>query len=172
MKVGVIAASVAALATMAFANTAMAQTGQTDVCPTYDGKYELGGGWEGVSVAGITIGAASDEQVTVTVAAGYTLTQLCYKTGQGGGGATSVDVPIVGPATFTISKTNTGGGISHITFDTSVTVVVVTDLCPNIDGNQDLVPAGMIKNEAGNCVAPTPPTPPTDLCPNIDGNQD
>src|SRR6187551_2330338 len=43
-----------------------------------------------------------------------------------------------------------------------------TDVCPNIEGNQADVPAGMIKNEQGNCVTPTPPT---DVCPNIDGNQ-
>ena len=47
MKVGVIAASVAALVTMVFASAAMAQTGQTEVCASYDGKYELDGGWEG-----------------------------------------------------------------------------------------------------------------------------
>ncbi len=44
-----------------------------------------------------------------------------------------------------------------------------TDVCPNIDGNQATVPAGLIKDEEGNCV--TPPPPPTDVCPNIDGNQ-
>ena len=44
-----------------------------------------------------------------------------------------------------------------------------TDVCPNIDGNQATVPAGLVKDEEGNCV--TPPPPPTDLCPNIDGNQ-
>src|SRR6187551_1515420 len=43
-----------------------------------------------------------------------------------------------------------------------------TDVCPNIEGNQADVPAGMIKNEQGNCVTPTPPT---DVCPNIEGNQ-
>jgi uncharacterized repeat protein (TIGR01451 family) len=43
-----------------------------------------------------------------------------------------------------------------------------TDVCPNIEGNQADVPAGMVKNEQGNCVTPTPPT---DVCPNIEGNQ-
>ena len=44
-----------------------------------------------------------------------------------------------------------------------------TDVCPNIEGNQATVPAGMVKDEQGNCV--TPPPPPTDVCPNIEGNQ-
>ena len=39
-------------------------------------------------------------------------------------------------------------------------------MCPNIDGNQATVPAGMVKDGQGNCVTPPPPptptTPPTD----------
>ncbi len=173
MRMGVIAASAAVLVTMVFASAAMAQTGQTEVCSSYDGKYELSGGWGGSPVAGITISDASDEQVTVTVAAGFTLSQFCYKTGAGGGGTTSLEAPIVGPASFTISKTNTGGGISHITFDTNVTppVVVVTDLCLNIEGNQESVPAGMIRDANGNCAA-APVVVVTDLCLNIVGNQE
>ena len=47
-----------------------------------------------------------------------------------------------------------------------------TDQCPNIQGNQASVPAGMIKDANGNCVTPPPPhPPPTDECPNIEGNQ-
>ncbi|HST17994.1 MAG TPA: hypothetical protein VLK36_10015 [Gaiellaceae bacterium] len=41
------------------------------------------------------------------------------------------------------------------------------DQCPNIEGNQETVPVGMIKDESGNCVTPPPP----DVCPNIQGNQ-
>ena len=41
-----------------------------------------------------------------------------------------------------------------------------TDVCPNIEGNQATVPAGMVKDGQGNCVTPPPPatptTPPTD----------
>jgi uncharacterized repeat protein (TIGR01451 family) len=44
-----------------------------------------------------------------------------------------------------------------------------TDVCPNIEGNQGVIPGGMVKDEQGNCVTPTPP--PTDVCPNIAGNQ-
>ncbi len=42
------------------------------------------------------------------------------------------------------------------------------DLCPNIEGIQTEIPAGMELNEDGNCV---PVTPPADLCPNIEGIQ-
>jgi len=42
-----------------------------------------------------------------------------------------------------------------------------TDVCPNIDGVQTTIPAGLIKDANGNCVTP----PPTDVCPNIDGVQ-
>ncbi len=35
-----------------------------------------------------------------------------------------------------------------------------TDVCPNIEGNQADVPAGMVKHEQGNCVTPTTPTTP------------
>ncbi len=44
-----------------------------------------------------------------------------------------------------------------------------TDVCPNLDGLQTSVPAGLVKDANGNCV--TPPPPPTDECPNIEGNQ-
>ena len=154
------------VAALAFAAPALAQSGQTTVCPTYDGKYEVDTGWEGAAAPGISV-SGGEEQVTVTVAAGYTLTQFCYKTGQGGGGATSAEAPIVGPASFTISKTNSGGGISHVTFDVQTTPP--TDECPNIEGNQSEIPAGMVKNAAGECVTPRPPT---DECPNIEGNQE
>lgn len=42
------------------------------------------------------------------------------------------------------------------------------DECPNIAGNQDSVPAGLIKDASGNCVQPHQPP---DVCPNIDGLQ-
>ncbi len=32
------------------------------------------------------------------------------------------------------------------------------DVCPNIDGNQTEVPAGMVKDSSGNCVTPPPAT--------------
>jgi hypothetical protein len=31
-----------------------------------------------------------------------------------------------------------------------------TDVCPNIEGNQEEIPAGMVKDAQGNCVTPTP----------------
>lgn len=43
------------------------------------------------------------------------------------------------------------------------------DVCPNIDGMQDQIPDGYVKDEDGNCVVITVDT---DVCPNIDGMQD
>ncbi len=43
--------------------------------------------------------------------------------------------------------------------------VPIIDLCPNIAGNQAAIPVGMEMDNEGNCV------PIVDLCPNIDGNQ-
>jgi hypothetical protein len=43
------------------------------------------------------------------------------------------------------------------------------DECPNIAGNQQSVPAGLVKDASGNCVQP--PSTPTDVCPNIEGVQ-
>jgi hypothetical protein len=46
------------------------------------------------------------------------------------------------------------------------------DQCPNIDGVQETVPPGMIKDASGNCVTPPPPPPPmSDDCPNLSGIQ-
>jgi LPXTG-motif cell wall-anchored protein len=43
------------------------------------------------------------------------------------------------------------------------------DVCPNIPGDQSVVPDGLVKDDAGNCV--TPPPPPVDECPDMPGNQ-
>jgi hypothetical protein len=42
------------------------------------------------------------------------------------------------------------------------------DLCPNIEGIQETIPEGLVKNDAGHCVEPEP----EDVCPNIDGIQE
>lgn len=47
---------------------------------------------------------------------------------------------------------------------------VPTDVCPNLEGLQAVVPEGYVTNDAGQCVLPPPP-PPTDVCSNIDGIQ-
>jgi hypothetical protein len=44
--------------------------------------------------------------------------------------------------------------------------VVVIDVCPNIPGDQNSVPSGLIVDSNGNCVPPT-----TDVCPNLPGDQ-
>jgi len=117
-----IAGVFAAIVAGAFAAMSPAAYAQTDVCPTLDGKYEIPQGWQGTPAPGITVISSSEESFTFQVAAGYTLVSLCFKTGQEGGGSVSASLPIVGPATVTISKTTTGGGLSHVTFDTEITV--------------------------------------------------
>jgi hypothetical protein len=111
-----VAAACIAAAGMCAAPAA-AQPGQTEPCPRYDGKYEIPAGWEGSPAPGVGVVVADEEQVTFTIADGFVLTRLCYKTGVRGGGATSAQAPIVGPATVTVTKTNPGGGLSHVTFD-------------------------------------------------------
>lgn len=44
--------------------------------------------------------------------------------------------------------------------------VQATDVCPNIEGHQETIPAGHVKDAQGNCVQP-----PADVCPNIEGHQ-
>jgi hypothetical protein len=41
---------------------------------------------------------------------------------------------------------------------------VPVDVCPNLDGIQATIPSGLVKDAAGNCV-------PVDVCPNIEGIQ-
>lgn len=43
------------------------------------------------------------------------------------------------------------------------------DVCPNIEGNQAVIPEGLVLDDEGNCVEPE--EPPVDVCPNIEGNQ-
>ena len=46
------------------------------------------------------------------------------------------------------------------------------DVCPNLEGMQESVPAEMVKNEAGNCVPLVVPVPVADVCPNLEGMQE
>jgi hypothetical protein len=57
-----------------------------------------------------------------------------------------------------------------ITRPTTGCVPPPKDECPNLEGIQESVPAGMIKDADGKCVTPPPP-PPTDQCPNLEGLQ-
>ena len=65
--------------------------------------------------SGITV-VGDDEFVTVTIPAGVTVTHVCVKTGQSGSAVVSGGTPYVGPTSFTVTKTGTGGGISHLEF--------------------------------------------------------
>lgn len=53
--------------------------------------------------------------------------------------------------------------------DSTISVTVGTDACPNIAGWQSSVPSGMAVDGSGNCYTPAPPPP--DLCNNIAGTQ-
>ncbi|MFA6095828.1 MAG: hypothetical protein WC767_03230, partial [Candidatus Paceibacterota bacterium] len=48
---------------------------------------------------------------------------------------------------------------TKITCQKPAAPVAPTDLCPNIDGTQEAVPAGYIVDGSGNCVVPAPVTP-------------
>ena len=89
------------------------------VCPSLDGKYEIGRGWEGTPAPGVTV-SGSSSQILVTVAAGYRLDAVCVKTGGGedvaGHFTISPSLPAAGPVVVTIRSTGvSSSGLSHIT---------------------------------------------------------
>lgn len=64
--------------------------------------------------------------------------------------------------------TLTGSTTEFVNFRVKVNCPVVpVDVCPNIPGVQETVPAGLVKDSYGNCVE----KPKKDVCPNIDGIQ-
>ena len=59
------------------------------------------------------------------------------------------------------AKVSGPGGTGECFVDVTVTPSPPpVDVCPNIAGTQETIPAGMIKDAAGNCVTPPPPPPP------------
>jgi hypothetical protein len=79
---------------------------------------------------------------------------------------------LAGSTTGTVTLTVKGNWPSDRylrTRSASVTLssTCLRDLCPNLQGVQEQIPSGLIKDAAGNCVPP----PPTDICPNIEGVQ-
>jgi hypothetical protein len=81
-----------------------------------------------------------------------------------------LNVKEIGPwANGTASSNGTNPeSFALVTRPTSGCAPPPKDECPNIEGNQETVPAGKIKDANGNCVTPPPPT---DECPNIEGLQ-
>lgn len=83
-------------------------------------------------------------------------------------------VTVVTPCQYDASKpSNDPKCVPPCEYNTSIpstdpTCKPPVDVCPNITGNQATIPAGLIKDAAGNCVVP--PTP-VDVCPNIEGTQ-
>jgi hypothetical protein len=80
---------------------------------------------------------------------------------------------LAGSTTGTVTLTVKGNWPSDRylrTRSASVTLssTCLRDLCPNLQGVQEQIPSGLIKDAAGNCVPP----PPTDVCPNLQGVQE
>ena len=79
---------------------------------------------------------------------------------------------VAGSTTGSIVLTVKGNWPSDRTLRTRIASLTLgatclPDVCPNLTGVQEQVPAGMIKDTAGNCI-----TPPLDVCPNLAGLQE
>jgi hypothetical protein len=124
---------VAAVIALAPATGAPKPDGEARVCEQLDGKYENGAWVGGVAAPGIDVTAFSDEQVVLDVIDGYTLIDLCVKTGKDMNIYTGdAELPVRGPATVTLTKAGPGYGIGHVSFDTELsTEPEVT--CPTVD---------------------------------------
>jgi hypothetical protein len=112
--------AVALIGTLSFAVAAQAHivvTGDNSGC-TETTPGEKVDSTNGTTDSGIVV-AGDDEMVTVTVPAGVTILHICVKTGQSGDAVVNATVPFVGPGSFTIVKTGSGGGISHVEFGIS-----------------------------------------------------
>lgn len=111
--------AVTALALIVFAGAPPGVAAPPPVCDALDGKYSVEHGWEEGVAPGIEILAASDEQVVFALAGGYTLVDLCVKTGrETNNHEMDATLPATGPLTITVSKAGRGGGIGHLSFDT------------------------------------------------------
>jgi hypothetical protein len=120
MKKVFVAVAVALLGTLVLAVSASAHI---VVTPDNSGCTETTPGEKvdstnGTTTSGITV-SGNDEMVTVTVPAGVIVEHICVKTGQSGSAAVNASVPFVGPGSFTVVKTGSGGGISHLEFGIS-----------------------------------------------------
>ena len=103
-------------------------------CPLLDGKYEIASGaWEGgIAPTALTIDSASEDELVFTIAEGFQIVQLCVKTGseQNVYGGT-VQLPVVGPTTITLTKAGPGYGLGHASFDTETYVPPPVE-CPTV----------------------------------------
>jgi hypothetical protein len=99
-------------------------------CPSLDGKFEVGSGWENTPAPGIEIVSASDEEVVFTVTEGFALIDMCVKTGKElNNFITDAELPVPGPITITVGKAAGGLGLGHLTFDTQSSDEVT---CPDV----------------------------------------
>lgn len=91
-------------------------------CGALDGKYENGAWVGGVAAPGIAIQSATGDQIVFALRDGFTLTNLCVKTGKElNHYEMDTTLPEYGPETITVSKSGPGFGLGSISFDTEVT---------------------------------------------------
>ena len=129
-RVGLLVAVVASLVgAVQFAGA------QADTCPVGDGWFKFDVGtqtWEPSAPDGVTVVSASEEQVVFDIAAGVTVVDVCYKTGNGvntGDATVEPPPPVEGPATLTITSSGgPGAGLSHISLllETTTTTTSTT----------------------------------------------
>jgi hypothetical protein len=113
--------------------------------------------------------AANTASVSITVN-GSTSNHTASWTGPSGSFSTGITTQ-AGANTIVVSvswDTNGHQGSKSGTFYVNCEGPPPTDVCPNIEGAQETIPPGMIKDQEGNCVTP----PPTDVCPNLEGAQE
>jgi hypothetical protein len=119
MRKAIVVFAVAIVSTLALASVAQAHivvTGDVKDCiETTAGEKTGDAPFNDTLPSGITV-SGTDELVTVTVPAGVTINHICVKTGQAGVAQVNTTVPVVGPTSFTVVKTVSGGGISHLEF--------------------------------------------------------
>jgi hypothetical protein len=91
-------------------------------CGALDGKYENGAWVGGIAAPGITVQSASGQQIVFALQDGFTLTDLCVKTGRElNHYEMDTTLPEYGPETITVSRSGSGFGLGSISFDTEVT---------------------------------------------------
>jgi hypothetical protein len=120
----IVVVAIAVALSAVVVTTAGAARGNT--CPGLDGLFEVdSGAWSGgVAAPGVSIQSASEEQVVFEVEPGFTLEDICVRTGSRFDAYEADPAPPVdGPRTVTVSKLDRSPGISQISFATGPTPV-------------------------------------------------
>jgi hypothetical protein len=105
---------------------------------------------------------------TVQITATAPIVKVTLKSGQGAAVVSSSFSSDFKSVTITLSKDVS----NYVVWTCGLAPPThTTDVCPNIAGVQGTVPAGMVKDAHGNCVAAPTHGHETDVCPNIAGVQ-